>query len=100
MVYKSLNPVWNESISIPVRDLNQKLDIKVTSRGQTGRCYRRTIKLWFPPLNVFVLPQVYDRDLTTDDFMGSASVLLSELEMDKLVKFRLQLCDLQTKRML
>lgn len=27
--------------------------------------------------------QVYDRDLTTDDFMGAASVLLSGLEMDK-----------------
>lgn len=27
--------------------------------------------------------QVYDRDLTTDDFMGSASVTLSDLVMDK-----------------
>uniref|UniRef100_A0A3P9JGN7 Multiple C2 and transmembrane domain-containing protein 2 n=1 Tax=Oryzias latipes TaxID=8090 RepID=A0A3P9JGN7_ORYLA len=64
VVYKSLNPVWNESISIPVRDLNQKLDIKV-----------------------------YDRDLTTDDFMGSASVLLSELEMDKVHELSLPLED-------
>lgn len=29
--------------------------------------------------------QVYDRDLTTDDFMGSASVTLSDLELDKSV---------------
>lgn len=29
--------------------------------------------------------QVYDRDLTTDDFMGSASVTLSDLVMDKYV---------------
>lgn len=31
----------------------------------------------------FHLDQVYDRDLTTDDFMGSASVTLSDLVMDK-----------------
>lgn len=29
------------------------------------------------------LQQVYDRDLTTDDFMGSAVVTLSDLELDK-----------------
>lgn len=34
---------------------------------------------------VFDMPQVYDRDLTTDDFMGSASVTLSDLELDKSV---------------
>uniref|UniRef100_A0A8D3E326 C2 domain-containing protein n=1 Tax=Scophthalmus maximus TaxID=52904 RepID=A0A8D3E326_SCOMX len=50
VVYKNLNPTWNESFSLPVKDLNQKLYIKV-----------------------------YDRDLTTDDFMGSASVVLSEV---------------------
>lgn len=30
-----------------------------------------------------VLVQVYDRDLTTDDFMGSSSVALNELELEK-----------------
>uniref|UniRef100_A0A673A1Z3 Multiple C2 and transmembrane domain-containing protein 2-like n=1 Tax=Sphaeramia orbicularis TaxID=375764 RepID=A0A673A1Z3_9TELE len=45
VVYKNLNPTWNETFSLPVKDLNQKMYIKV-----------------------------YDRDLTTDDFMGSASV--------------------------
>uniref|UniRef100_A0A8B9L4D6 C2 domain-containing protein n=1 Tax=Astyanax mexicanus TaxID=7994 RepID=A0A8B9L4D6_ASTMX len=56
VVYKNLNPVWNESFSYPIRDLQQKLDIKV-----------------------------YDRDLTTDDFMGSSSVVLSDLELEKWV---------------
>uniref|UniRef100_A0A8C7J156 Multiple C2 domains, transmembrane 2b n=1 Tax=Oncorhynchus kisutch TaxID=8019 RepID=A0A8C7J156_ONCKI len=42
VVYKNLNPTWNESFSFPVRDLDQRLYIKV-----------------------------YDRDLTMDDFMGS-----------------------------
>ncbi|MBN3312360.1 MCTP2 protein, partial [Atractosteus spatula] len=54
VMYKNLNPVWNESFSLPLRCLEQKLYIKV-----------------------------YDRDLTMDDFMGSASVLLSELELDR-----------------
>lgn len=34
---------------------------------------------------MFDITQVYDRDLTTDDFMGSASVTLSDLEVDKWV---------------
>lgn len=38
-------------------------------------------------LLLFDMTQVYDRDLTTDDFMGSASVMLSDLEMDKWVQY-------------
>ncbi|XP_054463618.1 multiple C2 and transmembrane domain-containing protein 2-like isoform X2 [Anoplopoma fimbria] len=64
VVYKDLNPKWNETFSLPVKDLNQKLYIKV-----------------------------YDRDLTTDDFMGSASVILSDLEMDKVNEMSLPLDD-------
>ncbi|XP_070769206.1 multiple C2 and transmembrane domain-containing protein 2-like [Enoplosus armatus] len=64
VVYKDLNPTWNETLSLPVKDLNQKLYIKV-----------------------------YDRDLTTDDFMGSASVTLSDLEIDKVSKLSLPLDD-------
>ncbi|XP_063336076.1 multiple C2 and transmembrane domain-containing protein 2-like isoform X3 [Pelmatolapia mariae] len=64
VVYKNLNPVWNESFTLPIKDLNQKLYIKV-----------------------------YDRDLTTDDFMGAASVLLSDLEMDKVNEMSLRLDD-------
>uniref|UniRef100_A0AAX7SCT0 C2 domain-containing protein n=1 Tax=Astatotilapia calliptera TaxID=8154 RepID=A0AAX7SCT0_ASTCA len=64
VLYKNLNPVWNESFSLPIKDLNQKLYIKV-----------------------------YDRDLTTDDFMGAASVLLSGLEMDKVNEMSLRLDD-------
>lgn len=63
-VYKNLNPSWNETFSLPVKDLSQKLYIKV-----------------------------YDRDLTTDDFMGSACVLLSDLEMDKVNELSVPLSD-------
>lgn len=36
-------------------------------------------------LEIFVLfcHQVYDRDLTSSDFMGSASVALTELELNR-----------------
>ncbi|XP_055031067.2 multiple C2 and transmembrane domain-containing protein 2 isoform X1 [Misgurnus anguillicaudatus] len=54
VVYKNLNPVWNETFSFPIRNLDQKLFTKV-----------------------------YDRDLTLDDFMGSCAVVLSDLELDK-----------------
>lgn len=30
VVYKNLNPTWNENFSLPVKDLNQQLYIKVT----------------------------------------------------------------------
>ncbi|KAI5607662.1 multiple C2 and transmembrane domain-containing protein 2 isoform X1 [Silurus asotus] len=64
VIYKNLNPTWNEFFSFPIRDLQKKLHIKV-----------------------------YDRDLTTDDFMGSSSVLLSELEHEKTTEMVLHLAD-------
>uniref|UniRef100_H3D2W9 Multiple C2 domains, transmembrane 2b n=1 Tax=Tetraodon nigroviridis TaxID=99883 RepID=H3D2W9_TETNG len=64
VVYKDLNPTWNETFSLPLKDLSQKMYIKV-----------------------------YDRDLTTDDFMGSASVTLSDLVMDKVNELALPLDD-------
>ncbi|KAM3625503.1 uncharacterized protein V6R79_013103 [Siganus canaliculatus] len=64
VIYKDLNPTWNETLSLPVKNLNQKLFIKV-----------------------------YDRDLTTDDFMGSANVTLSDLELDKVNELSLPLDD-------
>ncbi|XP_049573017.1 multiple C2 and transmembrane domain-containing protein 2 [Syngnathus scovelli] len=64
VVLKNLNPMWNENFSIPVRNLSQWLYVKV-----------------------------YDRDLTTDDFMGSASILLSELDLDNVNELCLRLDD-------
>ncbi|XP_068170732.1 multiple C2 and transmembrane domain-containing protein 2-like isoform X2 [Antennarius striatus] len=64
VVYKDLNPAWNEIFSLPIKDLNQKIYIKV-----------------------------YDRDLTTDDFMGASSVNLSDLEIDKVNELSLALDD-------
>ncbi|MGH0149566.1 UNVERIFIED_CONTAM: hypothetical protein FKN15_028671 [Acipenser sinensis] len=64
VVYKNLNPEWNESFSVPVRNLDQKMYIKV-----------------------------YDRDLTSDDFMGSTNIALSDLELDRTVEKVLPLND-------
>uniref|UniRef100_A0A3Q2TX56 Multiple C2 and transmembrane domain-containing protein 2 n=1 Tax=Fundulus heteroclitus TaxID=8078 RepID=A0A3Q2TX56_FUNHE len=67
VIHKNLNPTWNESFTVPVKDLNQKIYLKV-----------------------------FDSDLTTDDFMGSAWVLLSDLEMDKVNELSLPLNDPNT----
>ncbi|KAJ8417572.1 hypothetical protein AAFF_G00224150 [Aldrovandia affinis] len=64
VVYKNLNPSWNETFSLPLHSLEQKLLVKV-----------------------------YDRDLTKDDFMGSRSVILSDLELDRTCEMVLDLDD-------
>ncbi|KAJ8252127.1 hypothetical protein COCON_G00214390 [Conger conger] len=65
VVYKNLNPTWNESFSCVVKDLDQSLHLRV-----------------------------YDRDLTTDDFMGAASsIKLKDLELDKTSEMALPLED-------
>ncbi|XP_018594932.1 multiple C2 and transmembrane domain-containing protein 2-like [Scleropages formosus] len=64
VVYKNLNPTWNESFSYPVQDLEKRLLVKV-----------------------------YDRDLTTDDFMGASSIALSTLELNRTYEMQLQLDD-------
>ncbi|KAM9312681.1 multiple C2 and transmembrane domain-containing protein 2 [Gastrophryne carolinensis] len=64
VIYKNLNPVWDEMFVLPIQNLDQKLHIKV-----------------------------YDRDFTTDDFMGSAFLDLQELELNKIAEKVFQLAD-------
>ncbi|XP_066211302.1 multiple C2 and transmembrane domain-containing protein 2 isoform X3 [Saccopteryx leptura] len=64
VIYKNLNPVWDEIVVLPIQSLDQKLRVKV-----------------------------YDRDLTTSDFMGSASVVLSDLELNRTTEHILKLED-------
>ncbi|XP_073706261.1 multiple C2 and transmembrane domain-containing protein 2 [Garra rufa] len=64
VVNKNLNPIWNESFSFPVRDLDQTLHLKV-----------------------------YDRDLRSNDFMGSCSFPLYRLELDRVIPMILPLED-------
>ncbi|XP_056427838.1 multiple C2 and transmembrane domain-containing protein 2 [Hyla sarda] len=63
VIYRNLNPLWDETFVLPIQNLEQKLHIKV-----------------------------YDRDLTTDDFMGAALLDLQELELHKTTEkvFRLE----------
>ncbi|KAG8440694.1 hypothetical protein GDO86_006441 [Hymenochirus boettgeri] len=64
VIYKNLNPVWDETFVLPIKTLDDKLQIKV-----------------------------YDRDLTTDDFMGSAFLDLRDLEFNKTTERVLHLED-------
>lgn len=64
VIYKNLNPVWDEIVVLPIQSLDQKLRVKV-----------------------------YDRDLTISDFMGSAFVILSDLELNRTTEHILKLED-------
>nr|XP_004658219.1 multiple C2 and transmembrane domain-containing protein 2 isoform X2 [Jaculus jaculus] len=64
VIYKNLNPVWDEIVVLPIQSLDQKLRVKV-----------------------------YDRDLTTSDFMGSAFVTLRDLELNRTTEHVLKLED-------
>ncbi|XP_004617798.1 multiple C2 and transmembrane domain-containing protein 2 [Sorex araneus] len=64
VIYKNLNPVWDEIVVLPIQSLAQKLRVKV-----------------------------YDRDLTTSDFMGSAFIILNELELNRTTEHILKLED-------
>ncbi|XP_059420914.1 multiple C2 and transmembrane domain-containing protein 2-like [Carassius carassius] len=64
VINKNLNPIWNELFSIPIRDLDQTLHLKV-----------------------------YDRDLRSNDFMGSSGFPLYKLELDRIIPITLPLED-------
>lgn len=64
VIYKNLNPVWDEIVVLPIQSIDQKLCVKV-----------------------------YDRDLTTSDFMGSAFIILSDLELNRTTEHILKLED-------
>ncbi|MEJ1270662.1 multiple C2 domains transmembrane 2 [Cricetulus griseus] len=64
VIYKNLNPIWDEIVVLPIHSLDQKLRVKV-----------------------------YDRDLTTSDFMGSAFVILRDLELNRTTEHILKLED-------
>ncbi|GLD58667.1 multiple C2 and transmembrane domain-containing protein 2-like isoform X1, partial [Lates japonicus] len=68
VVYKSLNPRWNESFSHPLRDRAHAVEVRV-----------------------------YDKNRTSDDFMGSSSVSLRNLELYKTYEMELPLDDPKSK---
>ncbi|XP_029952381.1 multiple C2 and transmembrane domain-containing protein 2 [Salarias fasciatus] len=68
VVYKNLNPRWNESFSHPLRDREHKVEVRV-----------------------------YDKNRTTDEFMGSSSICLTNLELYKTYEIELRLNDPKSK---
>ncbi|KAK2842232.1 hypothetical protein Q5P01_012432 [Channa striata] len=68
VVYKSLNPRWNESFSHPLRDREHMVEVRV-----------------------------YDKNRTADDFMGSSNIALKDLELYKTYEIELSLDDPKSK---
>ncbi|KAM8891283.1 multiple C2 and transmembrane domain-containing protein 2 isoform 2-T3 [Spinachia spinachia] len=68
VIYKTLNPRWNETFSHPLRDIEHPVDIRV-----------------------------YNKNRTTDEFMGSSSIILNNLELYKTYELELQLDDPKSK---
>ncbi|XP_068579748.1 multiple C2 and transmembrane domain-containing protein 2-like isoform X2 [Cebidichthys violaceus] len=68
VVYKTLNPRWNESFSHPLRDRDHAVDVRV-----------------------------YNKNRTTDEFMGSSTIVLNNLELYKTYEMELQLDDPKSK---
>ncbi|MEQ2299459.1 hypothetical protein AMECASPLE_015358, partial [Ameca splendens] len=68
VVYKDLNPRWNESFSHPLRDRDHDVELRV-----------------------------YDKNLTADVFMGSSTISLKDLELHKTHELELRLEDPKSK---
>ncbi|XP_029909758.1 multiple C2 and transmembrane domain-containing protein 2 [Myripristis murdjan] len=68
VVYKNLNPQWNESFSHPLRDREHVVEARV-----------------------------YDKNRTSDDFMGSCAIALKNLELYKTYEMELRLDDPKSK---
>ncbi|XP_061679925.1 multiple C2 and transmembrane domain-containing protein 2 isoform X4 [Syngnathoides biaculeatus] len=68
VLYKNLNPRWNEIFSYPLRDREHIVDVRV-----------------------------YDKNRTTDEFMGSSTIPLKNLELYKTYEMELPLSDPKSK---
>ncbi|KAM9754451.1 multiple C2 and transmembrane domain-containing protein 2 isoform 2-T2 [Menidia menidia] len=68
VVYKNLNPQWNESFTHPLRDREHVVEVRV-----------------------------YDKNRTADDFMGSSTISLKNLELHKTYEMELSLVDPKSK---
>ncbi|KAM6961198.1 multiple C2 and transmembrane domain-containing protein 2 [Aplochiton taeniatus] len=69
VVYKNTNPQWNESFSFPLREKEHNVEVRL-----------------------------YDRNRTTDQFMGSSTIALKNLELDRTCEMELSLDDPSSKK--
>lgn len=97
-VHKNLNPRWNETFSHPLRDRDSLIEVRVGLL-----CLNISALSWSNSLflftclsiefgHVYILHvkfvmtlQVYDKNLTSDEFMGSSTISLRNLELQKWV---------------
>ncbi|XP_068458844.1 multiple C2 and transmembrane domain-containing protein 2 [Clinocottus analis] len=68
VVYKTLNPRWNESFSHPLRDREHAVEVRI-----------------------------YNKKRTADEFMGSSNIILNNLELYKTYQLELKLDDPKSK---
>uniref|UniRef100_A0A8C6UM56 Multiple C2 domains, transmembrane 2a n=1 Tax=Neogobius melanostomus TaxID=47308 RepID=A0A8C6UM56_9GOBI len=68
VIYKNLNPRWNETFSHPLRDREHPVEVRV-----------------------------YDKNRTSDDFMGSSTIDLKSLELYRNYEIELPLDDPKSK---
>ncbi|XP_023259748.1 multiple C2 and transmembrane domain-containing protein 2-like isoform X1 [Seriola lalandi dorsalis] len=68
VVYKNLNPQWNESFSHPLRDREHIVEVRV-----------------------------YDKNRTADEFMGSGAIPLKDIDLYKTYEMELRLDDPKRK---
>lgn len=92
VVYKNLNPRWNESFSYPLRDREHIVEVRVgivcLYRGALSYdtrvvSYRSTQFLLIILMMFLILLQVYDKNRAADEFMGSSTISLKNLELYK-----------------
>lgn len=80
VVYKSLNPRWNESLSYSLRDIEHTLDVRVGRLLMDGDSIRNVCVAAF---FIVTLLQVYNKNRTADEFMGSSSLYLKDFDLYK-----------------
>lgn len=81
VVYKSLNPRWNESISYPLRDIEHTLDVRVGSVCTLADPLQNNCVVGF--FYIVTLLQLYNKNRTADEFIGSSSLLLKDFDLYK-----------------
>lgn len=81
VVYKSLNPRWNESFSYPLRDREHIVEVRVGVFWTQVQIFSRYWSCFFN--GFLILLQVYDKNRTADEFMGSSTISLKNLELYK-----------------
>lgn len=82
VVYKSLHPRWNESFSYPLRDREHVIDLRVGILCPKHKCsFDQEKQSGCQSFTLVNQLQVYNKNLTADEFMGCSSICLKNLDL-------------------